>query len=91
MAGKEVHDGSSLLSWEDSLKNPTPEERGEWEHQLRTSIQYYKFIQFLFFRQWFKVKEYANQRGISIVGDIPIFVALDSADVWANKGMFQLD
>ena len=91
MAGKEVHDGSSWLSWEDSLKNPTPEERGEWEHQLRTSIQYYKFIQFLFFRQWFKVKEYANQRGISIVGDIPIFVALDSADVWANKGMFQLD
>lgn len=91
MAGKEVHDGNSWLAWEDSLKNPTPEERGKWENRLRTSIRYYKFIQFLFFRQWFKVKEYANQRGISIVGDIPIFVALDSADVWASKSMFQLD
>lgn len=91
MAGKEAHDGHSWLAWEDSLRNPTMEEKQEWEYQLRTSIRYYKFIQFLFFRQWFRLKEYANQKGVFIVGDIPIFVALDSADVWANKGMFQLD
>jgi 4-alpha-glucanotransferase len=49
------------------------------------------FYQFLFFRQWFALKTYANERGISIVGDLPIFVAQDSADVWTNPEQFKLD
>ncbi|MEO6051584.1 MAG: 4-alpha-glucanotransferase [Pyrinomonadaceae bacterium] len=58
---------------------------------LFDDIQAQKFYQFLFFRQWFAVKEYANQTGIKIVGDIPIFVALDSADVWCNQSEFKLN
>ena len=63
----------------------------KWETQLADDIKYYKFLQFLFFRQWNALKEYANRHGIEIVGDIPIFVSLDSVDVWAHKDLFQLD
>ncbi len=55
------------------------------------NIDFEKFLQFEFFKQWFKLKEYANSKGIKIVGDIPIFVAKDSADVWANQELFMLD
>ena len=51
----------------------------------------WQFIQYKFFKQWQSVKEYANKRGISIVGDIPIYVATDSADVWADPSQFLLD
>ena len=51
----------------------------------------WQFIQYEFFRQWMEIKAYANERGISVVGDIPIYVAYDSADVWANRELFQLD
>ena len=54
-------------------------------------MDFYKFIQFKFNEQWCKLKEYANENGILIIGDIPIYVAMDSADVWQNTGMFQLD
>ena len=91
MGGKDAHAGRCWLEWEDSLKNPTAESKRRWETSLKTEIKYYKFLQFLFYRQWNKLKSYANEQGISIVGDIPIFVAMDSADVWANKELFQLD
>lgn len=91
MAGKQAHEGSSWLEWEDSLKSPTEEEKKSWVKKLQPDIKYYEFIQFIFFRQWLALKNYANSRGILIIGDIPIFVALDSADVWANKKFFQLD
>lgn len=54
-------------------------------------IEYYRFIQFLFFDEWKRIKKYANDHGIRIIGDIPIFVSMDSADVWANQHLFQLD
>ncbi|MHC5722107.1 MAG: 4-alpha-glucanotransferase, partial [Nostoc sp.] len=54
-------------------------------------IFYYKFVQFKFFRQWSELKNYANMRGIDIIGDIPIYVAHDSADVWAHPDIFCLD
>ncbi|MBC7476129.1 MAG: 4-alpha-glucanotransferase, partial [Candidatus Sericytochromatia bacterium] len=54
-------------------------------------VFYHKFLQYQFFKQWQELKSYANQNGISIVGDIPIFVAYDSADVWSNPEIFQLD
>lgn len=91
MAGKDAHEGRSWLEWEDELRNPDEAVREKWNEKLSDSIKYYKFIQFLFFEQWTALKSYANERGIQIVGDIPIFVAIDSADVWANKELFQLD
>ncbi len=67
----------------------------EWSKTLpaleKEQTDYYCFVQFLFYRQWMELKAYANGKGIRIVGDIPIFLALDSADVWANQELFQLD
>ena len=91
MAGKDYHDGQPWYMWEDSLKHPTAAERKKWLKKLQPEIGYYKFIQFLFYYEWMKLKEYANERGISIIGDIPIFVAWDSVDVWVHNELFLLD
>ncbi len=91
MAGKDYHEGAPWYLWEDTLKNPNKKERIKWESKLAHEMGYYEFIQFLFFEEWAKLKKYANDKGISIIGDIPIFMAWDSADVWANKKLFQLD
>ncbi|MBQ0162599.1 MAG: 4-alpha-glucanotransferase [Treponema sp.] len=63
----------------------------EWNKNNSEQIEIIKVIQFFFFTQWKELKDYANENGIKIVGDIPIFVAADSSDVWANQKMFQLD
>jgi len=63
----------------------------EWGTSLSAEIALEKYLQFAFYEQWFALKEYANRQGIEIFGDLPIFVALDSADVWANRDLFQLD
>ncbi len=91
MAGKDAHGGVCWLDWEDELRDPTPEIKAAWNEKLADSVSYYKFIQFLFFRQWNELREYAHSKGIKIVGDIPIFVSMDSADVWANRDLFLLD
>lgn len=91
MAAKDYHQGRCWLEWEEELKNPDAISRKKWEKELSEDIEYYKFLQFLFFRQWKALKEYANERDIEIIGDIPIFVSLDSVDVWAHKDLFQLD
>ena len=62
-----------------------------YREKFKDEILFYKFIQFKFYEQWFKLKEYANDKGIKIIGDIPIYVAYDSADVWANPELFQMD
>ena len=59
--------------------------------RLADDIEFYCVIEFLFFRQWFALKDYANKKGIKIIGDVPIYVSLDSADVWANPKDFELD
>ena len=91
MAGKDYHNGLPWYEWEDSLLDPTPKERASWMKLLASEIDYYRFIQFAFFSQWYELKDYANKKGIAIIGDIPIFTAPDSADVWANKELFKLD
>lgn len=91
MAGKDAHGGACWLEWEDDLRDPDEEIKAAWRERLSDSIGYYKYIQFIFFRQWNAIRDYAHVNGIQIVGDIPIFVALDSADVWANRELFQLE
>ena len=59
--------------------------------ELHAEIDYHRFLQFMFFRQWYKLKAYANSKGIRIIGDIPLYVSFDSVDVWANQDIFLLD
>jgi 4-alpha-glucanotransferase len=83
--------GGWWLDWPADIRAAEPEAIQTWREKLAGDIRFHKFIQFLFQRQWSEIRTYANQRNIDIVGDIPIFVALDSADVWANQGEFQFD
>lgn len=82
---------NAWFEWPEALKLREQKALGVAAEQLYEDIQAEKFFQFLFFRQWFAVKEYANKKGIKIIGDIPIFVALDSADVWCDQGKFKLN
>lgn len=77
--------------WPPELKLREPATIKQVAEDLFDEVQAQKFYQFLFFRQWFAVKDYANRKGVSIVGDIPIFVAGDSADVWCNQKKFKLN
>ena len=88
---KDVHDGKSWLEWEDAYRMPDDAFKNTLKARLSEETGYYSFIQFLFFQQWAQLKEYANAHGVRIIGDIPIFVSMDSADVWANQHLFQLD
>lgn len=81
-------------SWQDwplEIRDRKESALQQWGTKLNREISREKYLQFVFFEQWFALKEYANQQGIEIFGDLPIFVALDSADVWANRDLFQLD
>lgn len=91
MAVKETQGGASWLDWPDALRLRKPNALEGARRELKEPIAYQRFIQFLFFRQWESLKRYANDRGVRIIGDIPIFVAADSADVWANPKLFLLD
>jgi 4-alpha-glucanotransferase len=88
---KDSHGGAAWPSWEPELVRRTPEALEMARRQLHTDINFHKWLQYVFFRQWRDLKGYANQNGIAIVGDIPIFVSHDSADVWANPELFLLD
>ena len=91
MACKEENDGASWLEWEEEYRMPTEEFKDTLRRTLKEQIGFYQFLQFIFYEEWLALKDYANRRGIKIIGDIPIFVSMDSADVWANKELFQLD
>ena len=91
MACKKLHHGADWLHWPDEYRCPTLEFKAGLFKSMHEDIEYYRFIQFLFFDEWKRIKKYANDHGIRIIGDIPIFVSMDSADVWANQHLFQLD
>ena len=90
MAIKADHNNREWLAWEPAIKKRKPEAMAAYREKLGEDVEFYKFLQFKFCEQWMPLKEYANRNGISIIGDIPIYVALDSADVWANTDQFQL-
>lgn len=77
--------------WPTSLRDRHPEAMAEAASCLRQRVEKEKFLQYLAFRQWFFLKSYCNQKGIQIIGDLPIYVCYDSADVWVNSHIFKLD
>ncbi|MCA9979236.1 MAG: 4-alpha-glucanotransferase, partial [Anaerolineales bacterium] len=85
------HEGGVWNTWPQDIAQREPAAMQAWAEKLADDVQRLKFWQFLFFNQWFALKKYANDRGIKVVGDIPIFVAFDSADVWGNQELFYLD
>jgi 4-alpha-glucanotransferase len=91
MALKAHHDGAVWNSWEWDLVHRTVKALTHWQGHLATQIAYQKFLQFVFFDQWLELKAYANRNHIKIIGDIPIFVAFDSADAWAHQNLFFFD
>ena len=91
MAIKKSKKGIHWLDWEKKYRKPTKSQKTVIARELETEIAYEEFLQWLFFRQWAALKTYANEQGILLIGDLPIFVAGDSADVWAQPKLFQLD
>ena len=90
-AFKDAHGGITWNEWEPELVRRTPAAIMRAREQLQDEVEAQMFYQFLFFRQWFALKKYCNERGIKLVGDLPIFVAHDSVDVWTNPEQFKLD
>ncbi|MFN2491563.1 MAG: 4-alpha-glucanotransferase [Pyrinomonadaceae bacterium] len=88
---KDAHSGVAWIEWEPALVRRTPAALARAREELEDEVEAQIFYQFLFFRQWFSLKHYCNERGISLVGDLPIFVAHDSADVWTDPEQFKLD
>ena len=91
MALKDANGGVAWSEWDDALKFRKPEAMEEAKEKYAEDIAFYKMLQYLFFKQWTALKAYANEKGIRIIGDVPIYVAMDSADVWANPTQFYLD
>lgn len=91
MALKDAHDGKAWNQWPMPLRSRNRDALAAAADSHQTRIHAYKFMQWLFFRQWQALKEYANGKGIQIVGDIPIYVALDSADAWSAPEEFFFD
>ena len=91
MALKNQNDGKSWIEWEEEIRLRKPEAVEYYKKELKEECNFYGFLQYEFHEQWTKVKEYAHEKGIQIVGDVPIYVAFDSADTWANPELFQLD
>lgn len=88
---KLAHGGAAWNEWSEDLKNRNPQSLAKARETLRGEIEAEKFYQFLFFKQWTALKDYCHDKGIQIIGDIPIFVAYDSADVWTNPQLFKLN
>ncbi|MEB3293008.1 MAG: 4-alpha-glucanotransferase [Synechococcales bacterium] len=91
MALKSSQDTKPWYEWDEPIAWRKPEAMTYWRQQLQSEIEFQKYLQFEFFRQWFAIKTYAAEHNIQIIGDIPIYVAHDSADVWANPKNFKLD
>lgn len=91
MALKKSHKGASCNSWELEIRMHKSEAIAKCEEELAEDILNYKFQQYIFLKQWTRLKEYANGRGIKIIGDIPFYVASDSADCFSQPSLFQYD
>ena len=91
MALKEANAGGSWSAWDENIRNREKSALAKAKKELKTAIERFSFYQYVFFRQWSVLRAYAKEKKIQIIGDIPIFVSYDSADVWANPELFFLD
>lgn len=91
MAIKDYYHGEPWYNWEQDIKMHNPKAVEEYNEKLIKEVGFWKFVQYKFYMQWADVKEYANNNGIKIIGDIPIYVAYDSADVWSLPALFDLN
>lgn len=91
MAVKDCSGGKPWYEWESAYRNMDSEEDEKFRAEHRDDIRFWKVVQYFFFKQWHKLKDYANEKGISIIGDLPIYVSLDSVSVWTRPELFQLD
>lgn len=88
---KNAFGGKSLSDWEDDIRLRRPAAMEAYQAKLEDEVRFYEFQQYLFRQQWSALKQYANEKGIQMIGDVPIYVASDSADAWAHPELFQLD
>lgn len=91
MALKDHFGSETWSNWPDAIKFRKPESIEEYYKKLKKEIDFWMFTQWLFFRQWHRLKRYANEKGIEIMGDVPLYVSTDSSDVWVNTDIFYLD
>jgi 4-alpha-glucanotransferase len=91
MALRHRHHGGPWTAWDAEVRDRDPAALARLREEMHEEIELHRFQQFLFARQWQVLREHARRRGIAIIGDLPIFVAHDSADVWANRELFELD
>ena len=91
MAIKQHNELRSWMTWDKELRFRKPEVLAAFKEEHIEDIKFHRFVQYMFFTQWNKLKAYANKNGISIIGDIPIYAAMDSADVWVNPKLFTID
>ena len=91
MALKDSRQGMPWYRWEEKLKHRDPDALWQARQELKDDVRFYSFVQYLFQRQWSALRAYAHHAGIRIIGDVPIYVPIDSADVWANPELFDLD
>lgn len=93
MAIKNKFKGGSYQKWPEDIRmrKPAALKAYKKDEKIAEEVVFYEFIQYMFYTQWAKLKAYANEKGVEIIGDIPIYVAFDSADTWANPELFQLD
>ena len=82
---------AAWIEWPEDIRTHKHDAVEKWRKELREDEELFIYIQFLFYRQWTELKQYINKQGIHIIGDLPIYVAMDSADVWAEPEMFKLD
>lgn len=81
----------ALQTWDEDIKLRQPQAMEKYKKLLQEDVDFWACLQYWFFQQWNMLRSYANKNGIKIIGDVPIYVALDSADVWANMDIFELD
>ncbi len=91
MALKKHFKDVAWTQWEHDIKFKRPDSVNYFREHLHDDINYYRFIQYLFYKHWLELKSYANLNDISIIGDIPLYVAFDSSDAWSNPGIFDFD
>lgn len=91
MALKMHFGGGTWQKWPLDIRLRKADEMEKWRKELKEEAEYYIFVQCLFFAQWFKLRAYANENGVKLFGDMPIYVAEDSSDMWANPDVFQVD